>query len=789
MTNQVADQVRMVNDGQTDAQERVSDFPQAKARTLRFTLGAPRSIQVVGDGRRAFFLRSDGPEDFETSLWMSTFDSDNTHKETLLADPRLLVGEQAEDVPPEEQARRERLREGGQGIVSYSADAAGHRVVFALGGELWLTEIGKDGLCGKTRKLKRLEDKQTQMGGGILNPRLSPDGTRVAYTTGRQVVVITIGYEGEEDGVQVALALPQEASEDFKLGLAEFVAGEEMDRYEGFWWSPDSDALLVEAFDASLEPTWYVSDPANPNHPAIARRYPQALTANAQVRLFYVQLSSDGSAKDLHQVDWDRQGFEYLAVVRWQSGHSPLLLVQNRRQTADQVLSVEMDGPQRTKDTSQVDILDYSALDNLPTAPTRVLSTHSNPQWIDIVPGLPAYTPSGQLAEAYIDTNADTTRLSLDGKPLSAVGCQLREVLDLGERDALAVVSSDPRSFDLVCYGYDGRLKVMNSGPGVWTGSRSGRGFVISGRTMRESGVLAWHSIVASDSPLDAMVCGGKGYEEHGLEACARLSSQAAEPGFVPNVDFVRLGNDQLFAAVVRPSTFSPWSDEEQLPVLLKPYGGPGFQQVVFSQSYYWESQWWADQGFIVLTVDGHGTTGRGPAWDRAIFEDMAQVTLDDQLAALQSLPDVIPEADLSRVAMIGWSYGGFLSALSVLRAPDAIHAACAGAPPTDWTLYDTHYTERYLGMDPDIYRRNSIVDDAPHLRRPLMLIHGFADDNVSVAHSLRLSQALTEAGRSHTVLPLTGITHMTNDPSVAENLLVLQRDFLYQSLGIEPRS
>lgn len=149
-----------------------------------------------------------------------------------------------------------------------------------------------------------------------------------------------------------------------------------------------------------------------------------------------------------------------------------------------------------------------------------------------------------------------------------------------------------------------------------------------------------------------------------------------------------------------------------------------------------------------------------------------------------ESSETTIPQPDLNRVAMIGWSYGGFLSALAVLEAPETFAAACAGAPPTDWTLYDTHYTERYLGLDPDVYYRNGIVQDAPKLERPLMLIHGFADDNVTIAHSLRLSQALMAAGRPHTFLPLTGITHMTNDETVAENLLTLQRDFLRDALA-----
>lgn len=221
------------------------------------------------------------------------------------------------------------------------------------------------------------------------------------------------------------------------------------------------------------------------------------------------------------------------------------------------------------------------------------------------------------------------------------------------------------------------------------------------------------------------------------------------------------------------------------------------------SMAAYWDAQWWAEQGYLVVVADGRGTTGRGPRWDREIHECMKDVTLADQVDAVHALADAVqaintgqpharhahtavralPEPDLERVAMIGWSYGGFLSALAVLRAPDVFAAACAGAPPTDWTLYDTCYTERYLGLDPEIYARNSIIADAPRLRRPLMLIHGFADDNVTIAHSLRLSQALMEAGREHTFLPLTGITHITNDPAVARNLLVLQRDFLARAL------
>ena len=360
----------------------------------------------------------------------------------------------------------------------------------------------------------------------------------------------------------------------------------------------------------------------------------------------------------------------------------------------------------------------------------------------------------------------------------------------------------------MIAFDYDGRATPLTGEPGVHTASRSGRGLVVTGRSMHGPYATMTH-IVTQTAADDTGALGGKtaaalsaatqataktvGKASPAASAAktfrAAIENHAAAPGFTPNTTFARLGEHRLFTAITRPSVESPYADADKLPVLLKPYGGPGFQQVAFSESYYWESQWWADQGFLVVTSDGRGTTGRGPRWDRDIFENMKEISLADQIETVQALADVEPQADLDKVAMIGWSYGGYLSALAVLDAPDVVHAACAGAPPTDWTLYDTHYTERYLGLDPAVYERNSIIADAPKLRRPLMLIHGFADDNVTIAHSLRLSQALMAAGRPHTYLPLTGITHMTNDETVAENLLTLQRDFLYNALGMNARS
>ena len=786
---------------------------------------------MIADGSRALFLRSDGSEDTVTSLWMSVIDENGNASEMLLADPRTLLADaDAEDVPAEERARRERAREGGSGIVGYSTDASGNRVTFTINGQLFLTDIA----VGVTRAIAIEEDELKP----VLNPRISPDGQHVMYTTGTYLVNVDLADTafdtafGDDDceigdAISVVASIPQDG--EWKIGLAEFAAGEEMNRYDGFWWSPDSKYVLFETYDESPEPIWHLSDPANPANPARSNRYPQALTANANVRLTLLELGFDSDnccyGAIANEVQWDHETYEYLAAVSWTSGHEPIILVQDRLQQHDQVLAIHVGEPIATMrdaengftddegdqvETFSIAIPEYAEGER--PGSTRVLEKHSNAYWLDLIHGTPAFTPNGRLICAMNDMDADTNRLTVDGVPFTPAGLQVREVLNVTDDDVLCVVQRTPellpddslpflwqsnaadhdaRSFDVVSIRYDGTWEPLTYAPGQWTMSRAGNGCVVTGRGMDDATVQMQHcmNIVTTD--------------ENGTDVASMVVSpienHAETPGFTPNVHFTRLGERGLYTAIVLPSASSEYAHADTLPVLMKPYGGPGFQQVVENQSFYWDAQWWADQGYIVVTADGRGTTGRGPKWDRAIYETMKSVTLEDQVDAVRALPEAlatlaaqenkessettIPQPDLNRVAMIGWSYGGFLSALAVLEAPETFAAACAGAPPTDWTLYDTHYTERYLGLDPAVYERNSIISDAPQLDRPLMLIHGFADDNVTIAHSLRLSQALMAAGRKHTFLPLTGITHMTNDETVAENLLILQRDFLAEAL------
>ncbi len=245
-----------------------------------------------------------------------------------------------------------------------------------------------------------------------------------------------------------------------------------------------------------------------------------------------------------------------------------------------------------------------------------------------------------------------------------------------------------------------------------------------------------------------------------------------------------RAGERALACAVLYPREHRAGT---ALPVILDPYGGPHAQRVVSRRAAYLMSQWIADQGFAVVVIDGRGTPGRGPAWDREIHGDLATAPLADQVDGLIALAAQHPDLDLDRVGIRGWSFGGYLALLAVLRRPDVIKAAVAGAPVTEWRYYDTHYTERYLGrpeVDSAAYDASSVLSDAAKLTGALQIVHGLNDDNVFVRHSLELSRQLVLHGRPHNCLLLPGITHMQSDPALYTALLRREIDFFRDALG-----
>jgi len=710
-------------------------FPRRQARTLRFTLGTPRAFTVAPDGSRVVFLRSSSGTDRANQLWVLDVASG---QERPAADPGALLGGSAELVPAAERARRERSREGGSGIVGYATDTAVELASFALSGRLFTAELK----AGTARDLR--------VPGPVLDPRPSPDGRFVAYVAERALRVVGAG--GEADRV---LAEPE--ADTVAYGLAEFIAAEEMGRPQGFWWSPESDRLLVARTDDAPVRRWWISDPARPERVPQQVAYPAAGTDNADVRLFVVGLDGERT-----EVLWDRVRYPYLARVHWSSAGAPLLLVQARDQTSQLYLAVDPD-----------------------TGVSRMVHADEDPQWLDLFPGVPSWTPGGQLVR--ITDEGGARVLAVGERPLTGPQLQVRAVLDVSDGDVLvsAAAGTAAAGADIgevhVYRVNDLGVQRISQEPGVHSAVRAGGVTVLVSAVPDRPGVQVQ---VLRDGDRREAAADRPG----GGAAALTVASYAEHPGMSPRVHLTEAGARRVPCAVVLPSghTGGP------LPVLMDPYGGPHGRRVLAAHNAYLTPQWFADQGFAVVVADGRGTPGRSPAWEKAVRNDVAAVALDDQVHALQALAEHFP-LDLTRVAIRGWSFGGYLAGLAVLRRPDVFHAGVVGAPVTDQRLYDTHYTERYLGdpsRQPEVYAANSLIDDnglvgAVEPARPMLIVHGLADDNVVVAHSLRLSSALLAAGRPHEVLPLSGVTHMTPQEEVAENLLLLQVDFLKRSLGL----
>ena len=559
----------------------------------------------------------------------------------------------------------------------------------------------------------------------VFDPQIDPTGRRVAYVAAGELHVLDLDAEDR--------VLAWDADPDVSWGMAEFVAAEEMGRRHGLWWSPDGERLVATRVDEREVQTLYLSDPTEPAVAPRAARYPFAGTANADVSLWLIDL--DGSRTDIR---WDRAAFEYLARVVWPADGHLTLLVQSRDQRTTRLLAVEADGS------------------------TSVLHEEIDEAWVELVEGSPAWTDDSRIVRTVDDQ--DTRRLVVGGEVVTPPGLQVRRILDAGD-GVLFVASEDPLEEHVWRWSRDAGAVRLTDEPGVHSASRGGETMAVTSSTLEHT-------------PRTIVRRG---------EDSVPIESNGEEPVVDPRPILFEAGPRGLRCALFLPGGREP---DASLPVLLDPYGGPGFQRVVRSRLAFAESQWFADQGFAVLVADGRGTPGRGVAWEKAVHLDLLGPAIDDQVEAVQAAGDRFGFLDRSRVAIRGWSFGGELAALSVLRHPDVFQAGIVGAPVTDPRLYDTHYTERYLGLpdeQPDAYGRDSILEAAPMLDRPVLIIQGMVDDNVLAANALRFSRALLLAGKPHTFLPLPGATHMANEVEIAEQLFLLELSFLQDALGIRP--
>ncbi|MCP3757353.1 prolyl oligopeptidase family serine peptidase [Streptomyces sp. TBY4] len=570
------------------------------------------------------------------------------------------------------------------------------------------------------------QPKELPTAGPVFDPRPSPDASRIAYVAGDALHTVPGGRISPDDGA--------------RWGVAEFAAAEELDRHRGHWWSPDGERLLAARVDESaLQRRWF-ADPARPELPAEDFAYPEAGGPNADVRFWVLRPGTDAAVR----LDWDTETYPYVSDAEWDSPSEILLTVRDRLQRNVLLLSADPD-----------------------TGHTRELSRTTHPQWVDtLLPGTPA-----RLADGRMLTSADTPggaarALALDGALITGDGLQVRCVAGThGGRLLIEAGQRDPSEQQVLLLDPDtGDLTPLADGPGVHTVLASAAGALL---------------LASADADgIRRLLRTADGREP---DAPGDLS-QPLPYRVVPVLE--RVTEHAVPTALVLPRGHVPGT---RLPVLMDSYGGPGMQDVSAEPRRWQHRQWWADQGFAVVTVDNRGTAYVSPKFTHAMYRGFSEVTLEDQVAALQALGARHGDLDLTRVGIRGWSYGGYLSAMAVLRRPDVFHAAAAGAAPTDFRQYDTAYTERYLGLPqehPEVYERDSLLADAPKLTRPLLLVTGLADDNVHPSHTLRLSQALTDAGRPHQLLALPGVTHMTPG-GAREKIMALELDFFRKELGL----
>jgi dipeptidyl-peptidase-4 len=701
----------------------IDAFLQQLASTRRFTLGIPRAVTVSRDGGRVLFLRTRGGEDPVTCLLGLDLADAAGGRERLIADPAAPWNSGPGDVPEAERVRRERARETSAGIVGYSADAACRTVVFALDGRLWVLRVDDD-----PRASAGVPELVPAVG-GVTDPRIDPTGQRVAYVADGALHVTELA-----DGTGRLLAAPER--EDVAYGLAEHVAAESMLRFRGFWWAPDGQRLLAARVDNSPVQRWWIADPADPERPPRAVRYPAAGTANADVTLHVLRL--DGSRTE---VRWDRGAYEYVTAAVWDS-QGPLLSVQSRDQRTVMVLAADA-----------------------VTGQTTLLHTERDDAWVELSPGTPARTSAGDLVT--VSDRDGSRRLVVGGAAVTPDGLHIHSVSGTDGETVYCTATDerDPTERHLWRYEPGQGLSRCSAEPGVHDGEAAGGTVVVLSRTEAGCGAaVAWRD-----------------------GARTAIASLEAEPVLKPRITWLTLGERKLRAALLLPSWYRPGT---RLPVLLSPYGGPAMQRVVHVRdAAFCEDQWFAEQGFAVLVTDGRGTPGRGPQWSKTVFGDTLNAPLEDQVDALDAICAQFPDLDRGRAGIRGWSYGGALAAIAVIRRPDVFHAAVSGAAPHDQRLYDTHWRERFLGLpqqNPEGYDRSSTITGAASLTRPLLLIHGMADDNVVVAHTLRMSAALLAAGRPHQVLPLSSTTHHTPaDADTFGQLLRHELAFLAESLSV----
>ncbi|CAF3358198.1 unnamed protein product [Rotaria sp. Silwood1] len=660
-----------------------------------------------------------------------------TEKEYVYAEPDIDHGKTEENLSMEEKLRRERQRQLITGITSYQWAKNKSR-------PLMLIPIGSDLYIHDDKELRLLVNGSNQP--AIIDPRLSPDGSLVGYVQDCELYCVST-IETSPQPRQ--LTFDARGQPNKTNGLAEFIAQEEMNRSKGFWWSDDSRYIAFTQFDESNVPIFRISHSGSDNpDQSEEHRYPFAGKANVKVTVGIIDLANNTkTTPNIHWIDLSSFHDYYIARINFFPDNSLALQIENRQQTKLQLYQYDFLNKKQLKllieETSQSWINLHDLFYTLKKMPTQFI-------W--------ANERTGFMHLELYDLN--TGKLI---KSLTNGEWVVQRIIDIDEENSLIYFLANretPLEVHLYSVNYNDdipKIDRITQEPGCHVVHCFNRTY--------DCCITQWNSI--DQYPIIRMLDVKKKKIIKILDHLQQGQSQVIEQFHLVKPQLVKIqnrNNDTLYCAIYKPE------DEQRkyqrpYPTLVSVYGGPHLQRVVNSWSLRADMrcQRLVESGYVVLRLDNRGSSNRGLAFESVIRYDMGHLELEDQVDGINYL---IKQGltDKARVGMYGWSYGGYMSAMALVRQSEVFKLGVAGAPVTHWDGYDTHYTERYMGRPEDNplgYVVSSVMHHINNLTGHLMIIHGLIDENVHFRHSARLINALIRANKPYELILFPDERHM----------------------------
>jgi len=673
---------------------------------------APKQLKISPDGQRVTYIKGKENDYERYDLWEYHIPSKQTRM--LFNADDLHTG--AETLSDEEKARRERKREYGSGIMRYFWSNDGKALLFPLAGDAYYYKIGSE----KARQLLNTPQFETDF-------QFSPKGNFISYIREQNLYVMEIA-SGKET------AITNTGGGTIKFGMAEFVAQEEMDRMTGYWWSPDESKIAFTKVDESPVDIITRSEIYADNIKMIEQRYPRAGSDNVNIELAVYDFAK-------RKTDWIDLGKEkdiYLARGKWMNNSQHFTYQwQSRNQQQLQLRSFN------TQTGKQ----------------TQLLEETSN-TWININDGLHFLKQSEQFV--WISERDGYNHIYLYNNNGSKV-----KQLTSGQWVVNDIVAIDEKSQSIYFTGRADTAiekhlyKVQLNGENLQRISQRS-GFHDIAFSKDASAYVDTFSDI--NTPPQVSLHDNQGEHMFWLEENAVNEQHPLHP-YKAQWVMPEFGKFKTQDGVTL--HYRMWKPEQiqgKHPVIVFVYGGP-HAQVVTNEWYRQRGlmmQHWVNKGYIVFTVDNRGSNYRGKAFEEPIYQKMGDIEVKDQVAGVQFL-HTLPYVDKERIGVYGHSYGGYMALMAMFKAGDYFQAGVAGAPVTDWRLYDTHYTERYMG-DPrtldNAYTNASVFPYAENLKGKLLIYHGMADDNVLFTNSTMLYKHLQDLGKTFEVMDYPGKKH-----------------------------